>query len=243
VSKTCDAYAPPTGKPEDSGFCDRCGMHDWRHAAPAVQPGTCDASTPSAVGDPLGPCVLRYGHDGPVHQTAGGAKWWPCAGAEASDGPREKLFVKKTGPAARPCGSGCHVDHPGDTCEEADEDLAGWNGWFETWARIAMPAAFGLIPEVPGALRGPDYPSRRHDSAPLRKLAKEARDEGLHFEYDTTAQQCRAEFHHPTMQSARCDLLASHGELHREQADPSRCAFRWDDNVAMYPTDPTTSED
>jgi len=43
----------------------------------AVLPGTCDASMPGIGGDPIGPCILRNGHDGPVHQAADGAKWWP----------------------------------------------------------------------------------------------------------------------------------------------------------------------
>lgn len=37
--------------------------------------GTCDAST-VGVGDVLlGPCVLRFRHEGPVHQDAAGARW------------------------------------------------------------------------------------------------------------------------------------------------------------------------
>jgi hypothetical protein len=31
----CHAYIPPTGKPEDSGYCARCGMFDWQHTGPA----------------------------------------------------------------------------------------------------------------------------------------------------------------------------------------------------------------
>ena len=33
--QVCRVYAPPTGRPEDSGFCARCGMYDWRHTRPA----------------------------------------------------------------------------------------------------------------------------------------------------------------------------------------------------------------
>jgi hypothetical protein len=36
---------------------------------------TCGASRTNALG-PLGPCVLRHRHDGPVHQDARGATWW-----------------------------------------------------------------------------------------------------------------------------------------------------------------------
>jgi len=35
----CDAYMPPTGNPENSGYCARCGIPDWKHTAPAAQPG------------------------------------------------------------------------------------------------------------------------------------------------------------------------------------------------------------
>lgn len=37
--------------------------------------GTCDASTAGIDGALLGPCVLRHGHDGPVHKDAEGARW------------------------------------------------------------------------------------------------------------------------------------------------------------------------
>ncbi|MGA5486680.1 hypothetical protein ACPCK1_02765 [Streptomyces pseudogriseolus] len=39
---------------------------------------TCDASTAGLAGDTLGPCILRHGHDGPVHKDATGATWWPA---------------------------------------------------------------------------------------------------------------------------------------------------------------------
>lgn len=59
---------------------------------------------------------------------------------------------------------------------------------------------------------------------------------------NTTRERCRAEYHHPTMQSARCDLPAGHADLHREQPDLRRIAFRWDDSAAMYPTSTTTED-
>ncbi len=43
----------------------------------AAQPDTCGASMYALGGDPVGPCILRASHDGPVHQDATGAKWWP----------------------------------------------------------------------------------------------------------------------------------------------------------------------
>jgi hypothetical protein len=59
--------------------------HDWdkatfleaADAVIAVLPDTCDASANALGGEPVGPCILRHGHDGPVHQDATGAKWWP----------------------------------------------------------------------------------------------------------------------------------------------------------------------
>jgi hypothetical protein len=39
-------------------------------------PVTCDASTLGAFDRPLGPCVLRHGHDGPVHRGPAGETWW-----------------------------------------------------------------------------------------------------------------------------------------------------------------------
>lgn len=60
-----------------------CGTNDGADydaladAAVTALPGTCDASMAALVGDPIGPCVLRHGHDGPVHQAVDGAKWWP----------------------------------------------------------------------------------------------------------------------------------------------------------------------
>jgi hypothetical protein len=37
---------------------------------------TCDASFDTGTTSPAGPCILRAGHDGPLHQDATGATWW-----------------------------------------------------------------------------------------------------------------------------------------------------------------------
>ncbi len=42
---------------------------------PAQPRATCDASHDSGFTNPLGPCILRHGHDGPLHQDANGATW------------------------------------------------------------------------------------------------------------------------------------------------------------------------
>jgi hypothetical protein len=73
-------------------------------------PGTCDASLDPGVGDPIGPCVLRHGHDGPVHQDARGARWWP----------REGTVVTASGPL---------------TEEQADALRARWMEHFAEHAR------------------------------------------------------------------------------------------------------------
>ena len=43
---------------------------------PAQPRTTCDASHDTGLADPLGPCILRAGHDGPVHRDTHGATWW-----------------------------------------------------------------------------------------------------------------------------------------------------------------------
>ncbi|WP_031514826.1 hypothetical protein [Streptomyces sp. NRRL F-5123] len=59
----------------------------WRIIGPALEQrdhridelraaSTCDASLDTGFGQPMGPCVLRGHHDGPVHQDATGARWW-----------------------------------------------------------------------------------------------------------------------------------------------------------------------
>jgi hypothetical protein len=55
----------------------KCRRLKAARPAPAPVIGyTCDASIPSVPRGALGPCVLRYDHDGPVHQAADGARWW-----------------------------------------------------------------------------------------------------------------------------------------------------------------------
>ncbi|MFC9465186.1 hypothetical protein [Streptomyces coelicoflavus] len=48
--------------------------------------GTCDASTHGLGAATLGPCILRYQHDGPVHQDETGVRW-STAVAAADDAP------------------------------------------------------------------------------------------------------------------------------------------------------------
>lgn len=46
----------------------------------------CSASSYGALGGTVGPCVLRYLHDGPVHQDAEGASWTQRPGAPERKG-------------------------------------------------------------------------------------------------------------------------------------------------------------
>ena len=44
--------------------------------ATKTKPLACHASADIGVTGSLGPCVLRFRHDGPVHEDATGARWW-----------------------------------------------------------------------------------------------------------------------------------------------------------------------
>lgn len=74
-----------------SGWVRVSTVEKWRaalhgtggHARPDTTSGpsghtpTCDASASTGLtSGPIGPCILRRDHDGPVHQAADGAKWW-----------------------------------------------------------------------------------------------------------------------------------------------------------------------
>jgi hypothetical protein len=243
-----------------------------RVLAPELATVTCDASIAEAGffgNQTLGPCVLRAGHDGPMHQAANGAKW----------GPRLDGIVRIPEPM---------------TEEQVDAIRTAWNEHYGHAAAAGFPSPFSVIETVvPPALRGPNCPRPPNDPEPLRKLAEQAildqqtiaspepivlnglyeevmrlvsgplpwapqpalcpcgaqriNGQVVHVEgcpdvriWGPAGEQCRAEFHHPTMQSARCDLPAGHAEaMHREQRDPTRAAFRWDNSVATYPTDTT----
>jgi hypothetical protein len=72
----CDTYAPPTGKPESSGYCARCGMYDWRHAGPvsagAARQVIADALRNLAPGHPA---VRIWGRLAPPEQAQEGNAW------------------------------------------------------------------------------------------------------------------------------------------------------------------------
>lgn len=56
----------------------------------------CSVTIEGAFGRPLGPCVLRYQHDGPVHRNADDTSWVTSGAAEAAeDGQlRERLHLQ-----------------------------------------------------------------------------------------------------------------------------------------------------
>ncbi|MEE4546477.1 hypothetical protein V2S66_31495 [Streptomyces sp. V4-01] len=137
----------------------------------------CAASMPGVGGEPIGPCVLRAGHDGPVHQTATGARWWPVD-EESTPAPIDwatvPLTVKVYGPTPRPCDSGRHVDHPSYTCEEVDSDVAAWTRFLDGLYLQAMADTAANTDRVPAPLRGPNASPPAGDPAPLRRLAEQA---------------------------------------------------------------------
>jgi hypothetical protein len=216
------------------------------HAALGTRPGAgrppiawCGASMPGYGAAPIGPCVLRAGHDGPVHQTADGAKWWPTAAGPV--------------PGVRPLAEIMQLDASTiDPAATHPEPLDG-AGIYEELLRIYG----GLLPPYTPppkdacacggtkTLHAPDCPVhpmrlRAAERQATQALPQELRDAGLHFAYDITPDQCRAEYHQPGYADARCDLAAGHPDYHRDQTAPGG-TFRWDDSVAMYPT--TTPED
>ncbi|WIC88859.1 hypothetical protein SEA_ONIONKNIGHT_53 [Streptomyces phage OnionKnight] len=93
--------------------------------------GTCDASTHGLGAATLGPCILRYQHDGPVHQDETGVRW-STAVAAADDAPTTTAVCNEPGPwgdahaCVRPAGhDGDHEGHDGcgwrDSVPDGDE--------------------------------------------------------------------------------------------------------------------------
>lgn len=58
----------------------------------------CGASAQGAQGNPIGPCILRQGHDGPVHQDSDGVKW---TGPESLAGRERDLLERAESAEAR----------------------------------------------------------------------------------------------------------------------------------------------
>jgi hypothetical protein len=241
---------------------------DTLRAALRTRPGPlppaawCGASMTGLGADPIGPCVLRAGHDGPVHQAANGAKWWPEQTLTVRDlTPPRLISAQLLEDADPPINLGPLLDTR--QFAEIMDDLDP--------ATIAPPPpppdGAGLyegIVRLYGAMF-PTPPARHPDACacacggtttlhasncpvhPVRLraiedrltalLPDEARAAGLHLAYDTTPDQCRAEYHRPGYPDARCDLPGGHTDFHRDQTRPGG-TFRWDDSVAMYPTTP-----
>lgn len=158
----------------------RAALRPQPPAAATTQPPLtwCAASMRGVGGEPIGPCVLRAGHDGPVHQAADGARFWTAeeAAPEPVDWATVPLTVKVYGAGPQLCESGRHTAHPGDTCEEADGVATAWRRWFETWAQAVGYHTQPHTPPsgLPAALRGPAHPGTAGDPTPLRRLAERA---------------------------------------------------------------------
>ena len=105
--------APDTGIPP---------MH-----TPALR-STCDASHTNSLG-PLGPCVLRHRHDGPLHKDATGATWW----AHHTPAPPSRTSVAITAVLTLACLAGGLLSLTRDN-------------WF--WAIAGTAGAFMLSLEV-----------------------------------------------------------------------------------------------
>lgn len=69
----------------------------------------------------------------------------------------EKLYAKKLPTLVHACESRRHIDHPGMTCDQADEQIAQDEAfWKQHWAR-QYAAVLTPMSEVPPALRGPNW--------------------------------------------------------------------------------------
>lgn len=238
------------------------------HAALGSRPGAarppiawCGASMPGYGGTPIGPCVLRAGHDGPVHQAADGAKWWPEQTLDIVDlTPPMPIGTQLLDEADPPINLGALLGtRPfAEIMEDIDpatiappppppdgasiyDTVVRMYGVLLSPSEPGPPCACGGTTTV-HAYNCPIHPMRllAAEWQATQALPQELRDAGLHFAYDTTPDQCRSEYHRPGYASARCDLPAGHSDYHRDQTVPGG-AFRWDDTVAMYPT--TTPED
>lgn len=84
------------------------------------------------------------------------------------------LTVKVYGPTPRPCPSGRHIEHPGDSCEEADSDATTWTQFLQDLYQRAMADTAAKTDRVPAPLRGPNAPPPAGDPAPLRRIAEQA---------------------------------------------------------------------
>lgn len=119
---------------------------------PGLPLSWCGASETGVGAEPLGPCVLRAGHDGPVHQAANGARWWP---------------VDELSP---------------DTIDPEPPDVAGiWDDLMRIYGgplpagppRLCLCGAQRFAGRI---VHNADCPWR-HDPAPLRALASQTLDE------------------------------------------------------------------
>lgn len=224
---------------------DTTGARFWAqqlHAALGTRPGIvgptlawCGASAPGVGREPLGPCVLRHGHDGPVHQGADGAKWWPRVGGIVHPQP-----VGETTDCVWPLpatGSRPMVKiHPPDGARIYEELMRLFGSPLPPYA----PPPKGSCPcggaDVDGEqIHAPDcpvYPMRLRaiEDRLTALLPDEARAAGLHLTYAATEEE------HPTLRLTRAqlrDLVRRLGPEFWEEA-------RLDPRTRIPPYDPIT---
>lgn len=69
-----------------------------------------------------------------------------------------KLTAKKFGALVAACESRRHIEHQGITCEQADEQIAHDEAFWESFWRRQYAATLTAMADVPPALRGPNWP-------------------------------------------------------------------------------------
>lgn len=156
------------------------------HAAIGTRPGAtrppiawCGASMPGYGAEPIGPCVLRAGHDGPVHQAASGAKWWPTDAGPV--------------PGVRPLVEIMQLDansiDPAATHPEPPDGTAIWEALVRIYGGLFPPA------DVPPALQGPGWQPPPGDPGPLREVAAQALGEEPPATADPEYDALKAAYH------------------------------------------------
>lgn len=70
----------------------------------------------------------------------------------------ERLYAKKLPTLVHACESRRHIDHPGLTCEQADDQIAQEEAfWKKYWSKQYAAAFQTPMCDVPPALRGPNW--------------------------------------------------------------------------------------
>ncbi|WP_069743052.1 hypothetical protein [Streptomyces sp. EN23] len=120
VKRIADTMEPPVVVADDGA---QTTSDDTPLPWPTPPYKLCSASSHGALGGTVGPCVLRYLHDGPVHVAADGATFAATGGRIA--------------PWMPTCESGRHYhQHAGETCDSVDAFTERVQDWAQ---RLAVP--------------------------------------------------------------------------------------------------------